>query len=174
MAQNILPLFPEAGVQSNRFEGLRLSGLTEPERNSVVQLVLKILRQRHRRGRCLQSPDDSAQYLQLLLGEREAEVFGCLLLDNRHRLIANEALFQGTVDGASVHTRIVVQRALVHNAAAIVCYHNHPSGVAEPSRGDVKITQRLKEALALVDVRILDHIVVAREGCTSLAERGLI
>ncbi|MFZ2207243.1 MAG: DNA repair protein RadC, partial [Porticoccaceae bacterium] len=102
------------------------------------------------------------------------EIFVVLFLDTRHRLIATEDLFQGTIDGASVHPREVVRRALFHNAAAVIVGHNHPSGVAEPSADDRRITARLREALALVDVRLLDHFVVGAGQVVSLAERGLL
>ena len=100
------------------------------------------------------------------------EVFAAVFLDNRHRVIAFEELFHGTVDGASVHPRVVARRALVHNAAALIACHNHPSGVAEPSRADRAITARLRDALALVDVRLLDHFVVGDGEVVSFAERG--
>ena len=102
------------------------------------------------------------------------EVFGALFLDNRHRVIQVAEMFQGTIDGASVHPRVVVQRALEVNAAAVVFFHNHPSGVAEPSHADEAITRRLRDALALVDVRVLDHFVVAAGESVSFAERGLL
>ena len=101
-------------------------------------------------------------------------MFGSLFLDGRHRIIAVSELFQGTIDGASVYPRVVVQKALELNSAAVVFFHNHPSGVAEPSHADTSLTRRLKEALALIDVRVLDHFVVAAAGSVSLAERGLI
>jgi len=122
----------------------------------------------------LTSPEATRAYLRLEIGERHNELFGVLFLDNRHRVIAKEELFYGTIDGASVHPRVVVSRALALNAAAVVFYHNHPSGVAEPSQSDLRITQRLKDALALVDIRVLDHLVVSTEDATSLAERGLL
>ena len=102
------------------------------------------------------------------------EVFSCLFLDNRHRVIEFEELFRGTIDGASVHPREVVQRALYHNAAALILAHNHPSGVAEPSSADRRITQRLKEALALVEIRVLDHFIVGEGQPVSMAELGLM
>jgi len=122
----------------------------------------------------ISSPDASRRYLMLKLGEREQEVFAVMFLDNRHRLIKYEELFYGTIDGASVHPREVVKAALRHNAAALIIAHNHPSGVPEPSRADESITRRLKEALAIVDIRVLDHIVVGGTEITSFAERGLI
>ena len=120
------------------------------------------------------SPEDTRRYLRLKLAEREAEVFCVLFLTNRHRVIALEEMFQGTIDGATVHPREVVKAALRHNSAAVMLAHNHPSGVAEPSRADEAITRRLRDALALVDVRVLDHLIVGGSEITSLAERGLV
>ncbi|MCB1761010.1 MAG: DNA repair protein RadC [Gammaproteobacteria bacterium] len=122
----------------------------------------------------LTSPEQTRRYLQSRLGDHPQEVFAALFLDNRHRVIAYEELFRGTIDGASVHPREVVRRVLHHNAAATIFAHNHPSGVAEPSQADQRITQRLRDALALVDVRLLDHIVVAAGCSVSMAEAGLI
>jgi DNA repair protein RadC len=102
------------------------------------------------------------------------EVFCCLFLDTRHRLIRYEELFRGTIDGATVYPREVVKRALLHNASAVILGHNHPSGVSEPSEADRSITLKLAKALALVEVRLLDHVVVSRGGHVSLAERGLV
>ena len=158
----------------DRFDGLSLSELNEEERQSLVALALTLLAERHRPGEVLDSPEKTRSYLRLRLAERKNEVFGCLFLDNRHRIIEVFELFQGTIDGASVHPRVVVQQALGINAAAIVFFHNHPSGVAEPSRADEAITCRLKEALALIDVRVIDHFVVTAGESVSFAERGLI
>jgi len=108
------------------------------------------------------------------LGQRAYETFTLIYVDNRHRMIACEDLFRGTIDGASVHPREVVKEALRHNSAAVILAHNHPSGVAEPSQSDELITQRVKEALALVDIRLLDHIIVGDGVSVSLAERGLL
>lgn len=119
-------------------------------------------------------PTASKQYLTLKLAEQEREVFVALFLDTRHRLIKYEEMFFGTIDGASVHAREVVKMALKHNAAAVILAHNHPSGVAEPSAADKQITQHLKEALNVVDIRVLDHIVVAGIDSLSFAESGLI
>ena len=125
-----------------------------------------------RRGEALTDPLASARYLKACLAGYPYEVFGCLFLDNRHRVIAFEELFRGSIDGASVHPREVVRRCLAHNAAAVIFAHNHPSGVAEPSAADRAITQRLREALELVDVRLLDHFVIGQGTPTSLAQRG--
>ena len=125
-----------------------------------------------RRGETLTDPAGSARFLKARLAGYPYEVFGCLFLDNRHRVIVFEELFRGSIDGASVHPREVVRRCLVHNAAAVILAHNHPSGIAEPSAADRAITQRLREALDLVDVRLLDHFVIGAGAPTSLARRG--
>jgi len=127
-----------------------------------------------RDGGPLTSPDHTRRYIEARLRGYRNEVFACLFLDSRHRVIAFEELFRGTLDGTSVYPRVVVRRALGHNAAALVCMHNHPSGVAEPSATDRAITRRLAEALALVDVRLIDHFVVGDGECVSFAERGLL
>jgi DNA repair protein RadC len=122
----------------------------------------------------LTSPEATRHYLKARLRAYPHEVFACLFLDNRHRVIEYRELFRGTIDGASVHPREVVREAMRWNAAAVIFAHNHPSGVAEPSQADLRITQRLREALELVDVRVLDHIVVGEGGGTTIAERGLL
>ncbi|PSQ91481.1 MAG: hypothetical protein BRD57_04290, partial [Proteobacteria bacterium SW_6_67_9] len=121
----------------------------------------------------LTSSETTRAYLRARLGERDHEIFACLFLDNRHRVIAFDELFRGTIDGASVYPREVVKAALRHNAAAVILAHNHPSGVAEPSTADARLTERLRDALGLVDIRLLDHIVVGEGEPVSLAERGL-
>jgi DNA repair protein RadC len=122
----------------------------------------------------LGSPNAVREYLAVHYAGKEREVFGCLFLDSRHRLIAVEEMFMGTVDGASVHPREVVKRALQLNSSAVILAHNHPSGVAEPSQADELITARLRDVLALVDIRMLDHLIVGGATVVSLAERGLI
>ncbi|MCP4042990.1 MAG: JAB domain-containing protein [Gammaproteobacteria bacterium] len=122
----------------------------------------------------LTNPDQTRAYLKARLRGYPHEVFACLFLDNRHRIIRFDEMFFGTIDGASVHPREVVKRALEHNAAAVILAHNHPSGVGEPSRADEALTRRLKDALALVDIRVLDHIVIGDEEAVSFAERGLL
>lgn len=141
--------------------------------NQIVNLAIDIL-DSEIRGDCLTSPEQTKQYLRLRLASFEHEIFACLFMDNRHRVICFEEIFRGTIDGASVYPREVVKAALKHNAAAVIFSHNHPSGVAEPSQADQAITNRLKDALSLIDVRVLDHIVVSREESVSMAERGLI
>ncbi len=144
--------------------------------NAIIESALKILKARmsyNSNSPSLTSPNDSRDYVKLKLAEYEHEVFACLFLDQRHRVIAFEELFRGTIDGASVYPREVVKACLSHNAAAVIFAHNHPSGIAEPSQSDERITKRLKDALALIDVRVLDHLVVGEE-VVSFAERGLL
>ncbi|MGN8157959.1 RadC family protein [Salinisphaera sp. SWV1] len=143
-----------------------------------LQAVLEMAR-RHagetiRKRDVLSDPSATRAYLALHLARSEHEVFACVFLDNRNRVIAFEELFRGTIDGAAVYPREVVKAALAHNAAAVILAHNHPSGVAEPSPADRDITRRLTDALGLVDIRVLDHVILAREATTSLAERGMM
>ena len=143
-----------------------------------LQAALELARRHYaealRAGPLLDSPRATRDFLIARLRDSPHELFCCLHLDNRHRLIAFDELFRGTIDGASVHPREVVKQALARNAAALILAHNHPSGVAEPSQADELITRRLREALALVDIRVLDHLIVADTGCLSFAERGLL
>lgn len=127
-----------------------------------------------RRGNPISNPADTERFLRSRLRDHPYEVFAVVFLDTRHRVLAFEELFRGTIDSASVHPREIVRRALHHNAAAVILSHNHPSGIAEPSDADRRVTERLRDALALVDVRVLDHLVVGDGSCCSLAERGLI
>lgn len=140
---------------------------------AVLEMARRHLGETLRRGDALRNPADTRGYLVARLRDYAHEVFACLFLDNRHRVIAFEELFRGTIDGASVHPREVVKRALYHNAAAVIFAHNHPSGVAEPSRADESLTRRLQDALALVDIRVVDHVIVGDGETVSLAERGL-
>lgn len=142
---------------------------------AVIYDALQILTRRLKQpGQALTSPVDTANYLVLKLTDYSHEVFCCLFLDNRHRVIEFEELFRGTIDGCSVHPREIVKHALSHNAAAVILAHNHPSGVTEPSSVDKSITQRLKDALALIDVRVLDHFIVGGTNYLSFANQGLI
>lgn len=122
----------------------------------------------------LTDPKVARDFLRLRIGQLEHEVFGCIFLDTRHQVIAFDELFRGTLDGTSVHPREVVKTALNYNAAALIFAHNHPSGIAEPSDADRRLTRRLREALALVDIRTLDHFVVGASEVVSFAERGLL
>ena len=141
---------------------------------AALELSRRYLLGRLTRGRVLGSPAEVRQFLQLKLRCLPHEVFSCLFLDNQHAVIGYEELFRGTIDGASVYPREVVKRCLAINAAAVIFAHNHPSGVAEPSQADQRLTQRLKAALATVDIRVLDHFVVGEAEALSFAERGLL
>lgn len=141
---------------------------------AALELGRRYLEGQLRAGKPLTGPDDSRRYLQACLRGHTQEVFGALFLDNRHRVIRFEELFKGTINGASVYPREVVKRALELNAAALIVAHNHPSGVAEPSAADQALTHRLRDALTLVDIRLLDHIVVGHAEAVSLADRGLL
>jgi len=141
---------------------------------AALELGRRYLEATLRRDVVLASPEQTRLFLKARLRSYQHEVFACLFLDNRHRVICFEELFGGTIDGASVYPREVVKRALHHNAAAVIFAHNHPSGVAEPSPADRAITQRLREALGLMDVRVLDHLVIGDNEVVSFAERGLL
>jgi len=141
---------------------------------ATIREAIGILESRLRTTKAFTSPSDVKQFCQLHIAVEKDEYFCCMFLDSQHRLIAFERLFRGTVDGASVYPRVVVRRALELNAAALILTHNHPSGLPEPSTADTKITQRLKEALALIDVRVLDHVIVGTDGTSSMAESGLL
>lgn len=141
---------------------------------TILSSARKLLTRRFRRGTQLSHPRQIHDYLSLRFGQLEHEVFAVLLLDNRHRLIEFVELFRGTIDGAAVHPREVVKLVLEKNAAAVIFCHPHPSGVAEASSADEHITRRLMSALALIDVRVLDHLIVAGGEVCSLAEQGLM
>jgi len=178
-----------ARVLLGEFRSLR--GLLTAERQAVcrtpglglakyalLQASLELSRRHYaelmQAGPPLSNPRATREYLRARLRDRDHEVFCCMFLDNRHRIIAFEEIFRGTIDGASVHPRDVVKLALARNAAAVILAHNHPSGIAEPSQADEMITGRLRDALALVDIRVLDHIVVGDGSTVSFAERGLL
>jgi len=196
----LLAIFLRSGVKGSsaldlarklllRFGGLR--GILEAEQSvfcqqhglglskyAQLQAVLE-LAQRHlmetlRREDALTSAAHSRLYVKSKMRSYKREVFLCLFLDNQHRVIAEEELFQGTIDGSMVHPREILHRAFFHNAAAVIFAHNHPSGVAEPSEADISITRRLKTALATVDIRTLDHLIVGDCEVISMAERGLL
>ncbi len=125
-------------------------------------------------GTRIASPRDTEAFLMASIGHLGHELFCCLYLDNRHRVLRFDELFRGTIDGTSVYPREIVKEALAVNAAAVIVAHNHPSGVAEPSQADERITRRLRAALELVDIRLLDHLIIGSGGATSLASRGLL
>ena len=140
---------------------------------AVIEMGNRHLSEVIKRGDCITSPADTMAYLRRQLRDQPHEVFACLMLDNRNRVIAFRELFRGTIDGANVYPREVVKQALADNAAAVIFAHNHPSGVSEPSDADIHITNRLVKALALVDIRVLDHVIVGEESMC-FSERGLI
>ena len=142
--------------------------------DEILAAARSIMSRKVRRGTSMASPRLVKDFLSIKLGALEHETFCVLLLDKRHRLIEFVELFRGTIDGASVHPREVVKLALARNAAALLLAHPHPSGVAEPSHADELITQRLKDALSLVDIPVLDHLIIAGGDIVSMAERGLI
>ena len=147
-----------------------------PAKFSQLQAVLEMgrrhLAERLRRESALESPQAVRDYLKSLLRHEHHEVFGCLFMDSKHRMLAFEVLFRGSIDSASVYPRQVVKRALAHNAAAVIFCHNHPSGVPEPSEADRTLTQRLTEALDLIEVRVLDHFIVGEGEPLSMVEYG--
>ena len=150
------------------------SRLSEDDQVLIEQAIRCLERQYLVKQDVLTSPDATRTYLRLRLFGLPYEVFAILFLDNRHRVIVYEELFRGSIDSANVHPREVVRRVIETNAAAVIFAHNHPSGVAEPSQSDLRLTQRLKEALGLIDVRVLDHFIAGEGQGTSLAERGLL
>jgi DNA repair protein RadC len=140
----------------------------------IILRALKLLEERIRTGASLTSPSSVRDYLRLLLHDREHEVFVCLWLDAQHRVLATDEIFRGTLTQTSVYPREVVKVALQRNAAAVIFAHNHPSGVAQPSQADELLTRNLRDALALVEIKVLDHFIVAGAHTISFAERGLI
>lgn len=142
--------------------------------HAALELARRHLRENLTRGKPLTSPAATREYLRAALRDRAHEVFCALHLDTRHRVIAFDELFAGTIDSAHVHPRVVVEKALARRAAALIVAHNHPSGIAEPSQADLAITRRLRDALGLVDIRLLDHFIVGDGEVVSLAERGLV
>jgi len=188
MAQELLQLRPKDGAEAG-FDGIagllgasaedlkRVKGLGPAKRAelvAVLELARRAMAQRLRQQAVLDTPDAVKHYLQLQLSARTQEVFAVLFMDAQHHLIALEEMFQGTLSQTSVYPREVVKRALHLNASAVVLSHNHPSGNVQPSRADEMLTQTLKSALALIDVRVLDHIIVAPGEALSMTERGLL
>lgn len=142
--------------------------------HAAMELARRHLKENIDRGQALTSPQATRDYLRAALRDRAHEVFCALFLDTHHQVIAFDELFAGTIDSAHVHPRVVVEKALARRAAALIVAHNHPSGIAEPSQADLAITRRLRDALGLVDIRLLDHFIVGDSEVVSLAERGLV
>lgn len=190
MSDVTLPSVPSISVQKVRRARTRRPAPREAGTDLLQQLSSRVTEEEARvlaqarailfklaacpRGRALTAPALVREYLRTLLSGQDREYFVLLALDNRHRLVASEILFAGTIDGARVYPREVVRCALRHNAAAVVLAHSHPSGVLEPSQADELITARLKEALALIDVPVLDHFIVGDGQCSSFSEHGLL
>lgn len=145
-----------------------------PVEHHKIQEAIAILDSQLKMTEVFNDPAAVKHFCQLNISMEKDEHFCCLFLDSQHGLIAFEKLFRGTIDGANVHPRVIARRALELNAAAVIFTHNHPSGVTEPSQSDIRITNRLSEALGFFDIRVLDHIVTGTTGTTSMAERGLI
>jgi len=164
-------LYASPTVQRDRFAALAPADLTDGERDSVIHLALRVLEPTVTYD-AFTDPEATMRYFRLRFAREPHEVFACAYLDSRHRLIELVELFRGTIDGCSVHPRVVAQTALSLNCARVILAHNHPSGDPTPSAADVRITQRVKEALALFEIDVLDHIVVGREGAVSLAAQG--
>ena len=141
---------------------------------AVLEMSRRYLGETLNRSEPLTSPADTRRFLLAQLRDYDFEVFACLFLDNRNRVICFEKLFNGTINGASVHPREVVKKSLQHNAAAVIFAHNHPSGIAEPSNADKHLTRQLQDALSLIDTRVLDHLIVGDGDVLSFAERGLL
>lgn len=165
-------LFCASKEQFCRHKGLGEAKFVQLQ--AVLEMTQRYLGETLKRGDALTSPQQTKLYLSSILRDRQREAFYILFLDNQHRVIRDEILFEGTIDAASVYPREVVKRALHHNAAAVILAHNHPSGVAEPSQADRRITDRLRDALSLVEIRVMDHFVVGDGEVVSFAERGWI
>jgi len=162
-------------LEANRRQFCQSPGLGEAkytQLQATLEMSRRYLAEKMARGDALNNPADTHRYLMARMRDYRQEVFACLYLDNRHRVISFDEMFYGTINMASVHPREIVQRALKHNASAVILAHNHPSGVAEPSQADRDLTTQLQKALALVEVRVLDHIVVGDGTTVSFAERG--
>ena len=179
LARNLIVEFGSLRELLNADRGrLRAARGVGPARHALLKAALELARRHFREalrvGPALAAPEATRSFLLAQLRDRPYEVFCCLYLDNRHRLLAFEELFRGTIDRAGVHPREVLRQTLAHNAAAVIFAHNHPSGVLEPSQADELITRRLRDALGLVDVRVLDHFIIGDGVCFSFAEHGLL
>lgn len=162
-------------ISQQQLQALRGLGKAKAsELSAILEICRRVLAQRVEQQDVIKSPDATRQYLQLHFRGLEREEFACLFLDTRHRVLALETLFQGTLDSAAVYPREIVKRALELNAAAVILSHNHPSGDPQPSQADIRITQKIREALQLLDIRLLDHMIVGKGDVVSMAEHGLI
>ncbi len=155
-------------------QGNGLGNAKYAQLQAVMEMAKRHFKEVLQRGSALTSPEITRAYLSAQLRGYSYEVFACLFLDNQHRVIQLDELFRGTIDGASVYPREVVKKALHHNAAAVIFAHNHPSGICEPSQADKQITEKLKQALNLFDIRVLDHFIIGDGSPYSFAEHGLL
>ncbi len=179
LARNLLTNFGSLrnliSADRNTFCSHRGLGLAKyAQLQAVMEMARRHLQEQLSTGNPFTNAENTKRYLQIKLQDLPHEEFHVLFLNSQHQMIADETLFRGTLDGASVYPREVVKRALYHNAAAVIFAHNHPSGHAEPSDSDIRITRHLKEALSLMDIRTLDHQIVGNAEVVSFAERGLI
>ncbi|MGC9386441.1 MAG: RadC family protein [Hydrogenovibrio sp.] len=160
------------------FKASDKSGIYQTQQPLNAEAIFKmanyLARQRLRKGRIINRPDECCLALQSILQETEHEVFGVIFLDQQHRIIAQDPMFRGTINQATVYTREIVKSALGHNAAAVILFHNHPSGRTDPSSSDDQLTQTIKKALDLIEVRVLDHLILGTEGHYSYAQNGKI
>jgi DNA repair protein RadC len=163
------------GAEQSRFcQGRGLGVAKYVQLQAVLEIAKRYLQETVERGNVLDNPYETRYFLTARLRGYEQEVFACLFLDNAHRVIRYDELFHGTINSTTVHPREIVKRALHYNAAAVIFAHNHPSGIAEPSTADQHMTQELKQALHIIDVRVLDHIIIGDGQVTSFVERGLL
>lgn len=169
MKQNTLPFIPD-----NVFSNIKAEHLNSFEKRSVIDMAKTILENDYLPGKRFTKSEEVKTYLQLKYQDLEHEVFAVIYLSQQNQMIKIDELFRGTIDGTSVHPREVVKGVLQHNAATVIFVHNHPSGEPEPSQADKHITERLINGLKTIDVRVLDHLVVAKRGVVSFAEQGLI
>ena len=163
----------EPSIQ-NRFANVDIDQLEEQEQQSIVELAIKVLESKVEAKEQLQGSQDVKKFLRLKMADYKREVFAVLFLDNHHRIISYEEMFQGSINTCNVYCREIVKRALEFNAGAIILAHNHPSGLAEPSPADIHITKTIKDILNIIDVRVLDHLIVGEMGVVSMGERNLI
>ena len=167
---NLTQLFAASEAEFCEVHGMGQAKFVQLQ--AVLEMARRALKEQMASGDALNSPQAVRAFLQLLLRSRQQEVFVVIFLDAQHRVLASEEMFHGTLTQTSVYPREVVKRALLHNAAAVILAHNHPSGVSEPSQSDQLLTDALKQSLSLVDVRVLDHFIVAASECLSFAETG--
>jgi len=161
-------------LKQNPLLPVDLNSMSFEQQQQFIDVALTLLAKQHQPGALLNNPKATRDFLRLLLRNHLNEVFGCIFLNSQHTVIDSKHLFFGTIDSTSIYPRVVAQHCLERNAAAVIIYHNHPSGNCEPSQADQRMTRHLIEALALLDIRVLDHIVVGAAKTSSFAELGLI